>query len=258
MNKKINYFGRVTIEYITEDTINIILKIRDSDVILLNSIVKLKHSDKVEDIRGLFYSDIILLHKLFGAIGMLINNNKLANTPEYQFHSVELIHYAGCQHVDNLKNLLVGFTFMDNILARHDSFALNFNIPLKEEMFEDNTLKINTKSNDMCIGVDNEELIDNQEVNEIKLTHPSEYSGVVISVDKKDGNVDVVGLDNQEPGQLVEFNNGVQGMILNVCPTYGNIKVIIFQEDINITKTSRCKNLNRKLEFPLGELPKRE
>lgn len=244
MSKAINYFGKVTIRYVGEETINIILKTRGSTVVLLNTVVTLKagtnlelEQKALEHSKGLSYSDALLMHKIFSAIGLLINNNKVANTPEYQFHSIELIHDANSKYVNNLKNLLISFTFMDNILSRNDSFALNFNVPIEklEEMFG--------KDDKLYIGVD-----DIKE--ESDTLYHTEYPGIVLSVDNENGNAEITGLSNQEIGELVEFDNGVQGMIFNVCDTYGNIKVIIFQKDINITKASRCKNLNRKLELP--------
>ena len=72
--------------------------------------------------------------------------------------------------------------------------------------------------------------------------------GQVLSVG--DGIARVYGLDNVQAGETVEFENGVQGMALNL--ETDNVGVVIFGADRDIMEGQTVKRTGAIVEVPVG------
>ncbi len=66
-----------------------------------------------------------------------------------------------------------------------------------------------------------------------------------------DGIARVHGLDSVQAGELVEFSNGVQGMVLNL--EEDNVGIVIFGDDTGIKEGSEVRRTERIAEVPVGE-----
>ncbi|MBT3981998.1 MAG: F0F1 ATP synthase subunit alpha [Bacteriovoracaceae bacterium] len=73
--------------------------------------------------------------------------------------------------------------------------------------------------------------------------------GSVITVG--DGVARVFGLKNVMAGELVEFETGTKGMVLNL--ETNNVGVAIFGDDPKITEGSSCKRTEQIVEVPVGD-----
>ena len=73
--------------------------------------------------------------------------------------------------------------------------------------------------------------------------------GTVLQVG--DGIARVYGLDNVQPGELVEFPGSITGMALNLQED--NVGVVIFGEDRTIKEGDEVKRTERIAEIPVGE-----
>ncbi len=74
-------------------------------------------------------------------------------------------------------------------------------------------------------------------------------TGTVLSVG--DGIARVYGLDKVMSGELVEFDNGVQGLVLNLEDD--NVGIAIMGEDVKIREGDGIRRTGRILEVPVGE-----
>jgi F-type H+-transporting ATPase subunit alpha len=74
-------------------------------------------------------------------------------------------------------------------------------------------------------------------------------TGTVLSVG--DGIARVYGLDKVMAGELVEFANGVQGLVLNLEDD--NVGIAIMGEDVKIREGDGIRRTGRILEVPVGE-----
>ncbi len=66
-----------------------------------------------------------------------------------------------------------------------------------------------------------------------------------------DGIARVHGLDNVQAGELVEFSNGVQGMVLNL--EEDNVGIVIFGDDTGIKEGGEVRRTERIAEVPVGD-----
>lgn len=66
-----------------------------------------------------------------------------------------------------------------------------------------------------------------------------------------DGIARIYGLSNALIGELVEFESGVQGMVLNI--EYENIGCVVMGPDSLIKEGDRVKRTNRVMEVPVGD-----
>lgn len=66
-----------------------------------------------------------------------------------------------------------------------------------------------------------------------------------------DGIARIYGLNNALIGELVEFESGVQGMVLNI--EYENIGCVVMGPDSLIKEGDRVKRTNRVMEVPVGD-----
>jgi len=73
--------------------------------------------------------------------------------------------------------------------------------------------------------------------------------GQVLSVG--DGIARVYGLDNVQAGEMVEFENGIQGMALNL--EIDNVGIVIFGEDRDIKEGDTVKRTGNIVEVPVGK-----
>jgi F-type H+-transporting ATPase subunit alpha len=73
--------------------------------------------------------------------------------------------------------------------------------------------------------------------------------GQVLSVG--DGVARVYGLDNVKAGELVEFPNGVQGMVLNL--EIDNVGIVIFGDDRDIKEGDTVKRSGNIVDVPVGK-----
>ncbi len=73
--------------------------------------------------------------------------------------------------------------------------------------------------------------------------------GQVLSVG--DGIARVYGLDNVQAGEMVEFENGIQGMALNL--EFDNVGIVIFGEDRDIKEGDTVKRTGNIVEVPVGK-----
>ena len=73
--------------------------------------------------------------------------------------------------------------------------------------------------------------------------------GQVLSVG--DGIARVYGLDNVQAGETVEFENGVQGMALNL--ETDNVGIVIFGADRDIKEGQTVKRTGAIVEVPVGK-----
>ena len=74
-------------------------------------------------------------------------------------------------------------------------------------------------------------------------------TGTVLSVG--DGIARIYGLDKVMAGELVEFDNGVQGLVLNLEDD--NVGIAIMGEDIKIREGDGIRRTGRILEVPVGD-----
>lgn len=74
-------------------------------------------------------------------------------------------------------------------------------------------------------------------------------TGHVLSVG--DGVARVYGLENAMAGELVEFPNGLTGMVLNLENTH--VGVVLFGEDRDIKEGDRVKRTKKIVQVPVGE-----
>ena len=74
-------------------------------------------------------------------------------------------------------------------------------------------------------------------------------TGTVLSVG--DGIARVYGLDKVMSGELVEFDNGVGGLVLNLEDD--NVGIAVMGEDIKIREGDGIRRTGRILEVPVGE-----
>jgi len=73
--------------------------------------------------------------------------------------------------------------------------------------------------------------------------------GQVLSVG--DGIARVYGLDNVQAGEMVEFENGIQGMALNL--EVDNVGIVVFGEDRDIKEGDTVKRTGNIVEVPVGK-----
>lgn len=73
--------------------------------------------------------------------------------------------------------------------------------------------------------------------------------GTVISVG--DGIARVYGLDRAVAGELVEFEGGITGLVLNL--EEDNVGVALFGEDSHLSEGGTVKRTGRIAEVPVGE-----
>ena len=73
--------------------------------------------------------------------------------------------------------------------------------------------------------------------------------GKVLSVG--DGIARVFGLDNVQAGEMVEFEDGSNGMALNL--ENDNVGVVIFGDDRNIKEGDTLKRTNAIVDVPVGK-----
>jgi len=73
--------------------------------------------------------------------------------------------------------------------------------------------------------------------------------GQVLSVG--DGIARAYGLDNVQAGEMVEFENGIQGMALNL--EVDNVGVVVFGEDRDIKEGDTVKRTGNIVEVPVGK-----
>ena len=73
--------------------------------------------------------------------------------------------------------------------------------------------------------------------------------GQVLSIG--DGVARVYGLDNVQAGEMVAFENGTQGMALNL--DLDHVGVVIFGDDRGIQEGERVKRTNKIIQVPVGE-----
>lgn len=66
-----------------------------------------------------------------------------------------------------------------------------------------------------------------------------------------DGIARVYGLENAKVGELVEFQSGVSGMVLNL--ETDNVGIVIFGEDSQIKEGDQVKRLHRIADVPVGK-----
>ncbi len=74
-------------------------------------------------------------------------------------------------------------------------------------------------------------------------------TGVVLEVG--DGIARVYGLNNAQSGELVQFENGSEGVVLNL--EEDNVGIVILGPYTDITEGSSVKRLNRIMSIPVGE-----
>ncbi|MER0237276.1 F0F1 ATP synthase subunit alpha [Fulvimarina sp. MAC8] len=73
--------------------------------------------------------------------------------------------------------------------------------------------------------------------------------GQVLSIG--DGIARVYGLDNCQAGEMVEFSDGIQGMVLNL--EADNVGVVVFGSDRNIKEGDTVKRTGNIVEVPVGK-----
>ncbi|MEN3792298.1 F0F1 ATP synthase subunit alpha [Fulvimarina sp. MAC3] len=73
--------------------------------------------------------------------------------------------------------------------------------------------------------------------------------GQVLSIG--DGIARVYGLDNCQAGEMVEFSDGIQGMVLNL--EADNVGVVVFGSDRNIKEGDTVKRTGAIVEVPVGK-----
>ena len=88
-----------------------------------------------------------------------------------------------------------------------------------------------------------------QRINDYDRKVEVQETGTVLSVG--DGIARVYGLENVMAGELVEFNGGIRGLVLNLEAQ--NVGVAIMGRDITIKEGDTVKRLNRIAEVPVGE-----
>src|SRR3990167_10710887 len=88
-----------------------------------------------------------------------------------------------------------------------------------------------------------------QEITNFKQNLAAEQIGTVIEVG--DGIVKAVGLADVRSSEMVEFDNGVQGVALNL--EEGMVGIMVMGEYSGITEGMKVKSLGKILEVPVGE-----
>jgi len=88
-----------------------------------------------------------------------------------------------------------------------------------------------------------------QEITKFQATIQAENIGTVIEV--SDGIAKIVGLANIRASEMVEFDNGIQGVALNL--EEGTVGVMVMGEFTGITEGMKVKSLGKILEVPVGE-----
>lgn len=88
-----------------------------------------------------------------------------------------------------------------------------------------------------------------QEITQFQTTVQAENIGTVIEV--SDGIAKVVGLAQVRSSEMVEFDNGIQGVALNL--EEGMVGIMVMGEFTGITEGMKVKSLGKILEVPVGE-----
>ena len=88
-----------------------------------------------------------------------------------------------------------------------------------------------------------------QEINAFQTELKAEKIGTVIEV--SDGIVKATGLSEVRSSEMVEFDNGIQGVALNL--EEGIVGIMVMGEYTGITEGMKVKSLGKILEVPVGE-----
>lgn len=88
-----------------------------------------------------------------------------------------------------------------------------------------------------------------QEISNFKQSLAAEQIGTVIEIG--DGIVKAIGLANVRSSEMVEFDNGIQGVALNL--EEGMVGIMVMGEYSGICEGMKVKSLGRILEVPVGE-----
>lgn len=97
----------------------------------------------------------------------------------------------------------------------------------------------------------NDSIVDQlkQEIADFKSTIQQEQIGTVIEV--ADGIAKAIGLANVQASEMVEFDNGVQGVALNL--EEGSVGIMVMGDYTGIHEGMTVKGLGKILEVPVGE-----
>ncbi len=88
-----------------------------------------------------------------------------------------------------------------------------------------------------------------QQISEFKTEIQAEPIGTVIEAG--DGIVKAVGLSTARMSEMVEFDNGVQGVVLNL--EEGTVGIMVMGDFSGITEGMKVKSLGKILEVPVGD-----